>query len=156
MPDIFLKFDPAIDGGSQNVKFLKWIEIESFTWGLDNVPSDGKVDPPAVPQQVSLVGRVDRQSPKLFEACAKGTPFASAELVLVSDGQDAQPYYKAVFKDALITSYQVSGVESLPGPSENYTLTFQQIENEFSAQREDGSLEPPITGAYDFGSPRKA
>jgi len=155
MPDLFLKFDPAIEGGSDNAKFAKQIEIESFSWGLSNPPFDGKVDLPAVQQELSLVGSVDRQSPKLFEACAKGSPFTTAELSAVSDGEDAQVFYKVVISDVVITSYQVSGSDGPGTPSESYSLTFRKLANEFRAQRPDGSLEAPIAAEFDFGAQRK-
>lgn len=156
MPNIFLKFDPAIEGGSQDVKFAKQIEVQSFTWGVANPPSDGKTDPPAVQQAISLVSSVDRQSPKLFEACAKGSPFVTAELSVVSDGAEALLFYKVIFSDVVITSYQAAGTDGLTGLSESYSLFFRKLENQFRAQRPDGSLDAPIVGTFDFGVPTKA
>jgi type VI secretion system secreted protein Hcp len=154
MPDIFLKFDPAIDGGSQNFKFAKQIEVQSFTWGVANPPSDGKTDLPAVQQAVNLVSPVDRQTPKLFEACAKGTHFATAELSVVSDGEGAQVFYKLLVSDVVITSYQAAGTDGLTPLTESYSLFYRKLENEFRAQRPDGTLEPPIVGTFDFGVPK--
>jgi type VI secretion system secreted protein Hcp len=151
MPDIFLKFDPAIDGGSQNFKFAKQIVVESFSWGVVNPPSDGKTDPPPVQQALNLVSTVDRQSPRLFEACAKGSPFLTAELSVVSDGEEAQVFYKLLVSDVLITSYQAAGSE-LNRPNESYSLSYRKVVNEFKAQKPDGTFEPPIVGTYDFGT----
>lgn len=153
MPDIFLKFDPEIEGGSDSFKFAKYIEIQSFAWGVANPPFDGKADLPAVQQAVSLVAPIDRQSPRLFEACAAGTPFASAELSLASD--DDQVFYKVLLGDVFISSYQVSGADGAAAPLESFALNYTRIENEFRAQRPDGTLEPPIRGTWDFGTAKK-
>ena len=155
MPNIFLKFDPTIDGGSQNVKFIKFIEIQSFSWGLANPPPDGKTDPPAGQQAISLVSTVDRQSPRLFEACAKGSPFVTAELSVVSDGEEAQVFYKVIVSDVVITSYQAAGSDGPSRPNESYSLFFRKLENQFRAQKPDGSLDAPIVGTFDFGVPTK-
>jgi type VI secretion system secreted protein Hcp len=157
MPDIFLKFDPdTIQGGSENAKYLKWIEIESFSWGVANPPADDKSDSPAVQQELHLTSRVDRQSPRLFEETAKGTLFRSAELDVVSDGGEQQVFYKVLVGDVLISSYQVGGTESsATGLMEQYALSFNTLRNEFFPQRPDGSLEEPIVGSFDFGDPTK-
>lgn len=155
MPDIFLKFDPAIDGGSDNFKFAKYIEVQSFSWGVANPAFDGKTDLPAVQQVVNLVSTIDRQSPKLFEACAKGSLFATAELSVVSDGEDAQVFYKVLVSDLVITSYQASGSDGLAPLNESYSLHFRKLENQFRPQRPDGGLEPAIIGTFDFGTPPK-
>jgi len=154
MPDIFLKFDPAIEGGSQNFKFAKQIEVQSFSWGVANPPSDGKTDLPAGQQAISLVSTVDRQSPRLFEACAKGSPFVTAELSVVSDGEEAQVFYKVIVSDVVITSYQAAGSDGLNRPNESYSLFYRKLENQFRAQRPDGSLDAPIVGTFDFGAPK--
>jgi type VI protein secretion system component Hcp len=155
MPDIFLKFDPEIQGGSDNFKFAKYIVIESFSWGVSNAPFDGKDDLPAVQQTLNLVGPVDRQSPKLFEASAQGKPFEAAELSVVSEGGDQQLFYKVVVSGVLISSYQVGGASSTVGLTEQYALSFRTLENKFFPQRPDGTLEPAITGIFDFGAPIK-
>jgi type VI secretion system secreted protein Hcp len=155
MPDIFLKFDPEIQGGSDSFKFAKYIEILSFSWGLSNPPFDGKGDLPAVQQTVNLSGAVDRQSPRLFEACAQGKPFETAELSVVSEGGEQQVFYKLLVSDVVISSYQVGGSEAAIGITESYALSFREVRNEFSPQRPDGTLEPPIVGSFDFGEPKK-
>jgi type VI secretion system secreted protein Hcp len=152
MPNIFLKFDPAIDGGSRDDKFSKWIVIQSFSWGVTNPPPDAKGDLPSAPESLNLSGVVDRQSPRLFEAAAKGTLFTSAELDVASEGADEQVFYKVRISDVFITSYQVGGAESGPGLNEQYAISYRKLENEFRPQNEDGSLGAPITGSFDWPS----
>jgi type VI protein secretion system component Hcp len=140
----------------RNAKYLKWIQIESFSWGVANPLPENKSDLPAVQQELHLTGRVDRQSPKLFEATATGALFTSAELYVVSDGEQQQVFYKVLAGDVLITSYQVGGTEAAAtGLMEQYALWFGGLRNEFIPQRPDGSLDEPIVGTYDFGAPMK-
>jgi type VI secretion system secreted protein Hcp len=155
MPDVFLKLDPQIDGGSQHSKFAKQIEVESFSWGVSNPPFDGKTDLPAVQSDLNLMAYVDRQSPKLFEACAKGSRFESATLSIIKSGADQQLFYKVVLTDVLLTSYQVSGSAAADNPMESFGLSFRTLTNEFSPQNEDGSLAPPIKTTFDFGAQGK-
>lgn len=155
MPDIFLKLDPLVEGGSRHSKFAKQIEVESFSWGVSNPPFDGKTDLPAVQQDLNVMAVVDRQSPKLFEACAKGTHFNTAELSVVEEGENQQLFYKVVLSEVVLTSYQVSSSARAGDPMESFSLSFRKLTNEFRAQKEDGSLEPPIVGTFDFGGQGK-
>jgi type VI secretion system secreted protein Hcp len=155
MPDIFLKLDPLVEGGSQHSKFAKQIEVESFSWGVSNPPFDGKTDLPAVQQDLHISAIVDRQSPKLFEACAKGTHFNTAEVSVVEEGGDQPLFYKVVLSEVVLTSYQVSASARAGDPMESFGLSFRTLTNEFRAQKADGSLEPPIVGSFDFGDQKK-
>jgi len=152
--DIFLKFDPVIDGGSMHSKFQKYIDVESFSWGVSNPAPNAKEDLPAAQQDLHVSGRVDVQSPKLFEASAKGTNFVSAELLVVNAGENQHIAYRLRLTDVRITSYQTGG----SGGSdffESYSLAYRVLDNVFQTQKADGTLGPAITGSHDFGPPQK-
>ncbi len=153
--DIFLKFDPAIDGGSMHEQFRNSIVVESFSWGVANPEPDAKQDLPAVQHDLNVAGRIGVQSPKLFEATAKGTNFASAELVVVNAGQAQHVAYRLRLTGVTITSYQASGTGSGGEIHESYSLSYRALENVFQAQKPDGTPGQPITGSHNFGPPPK-
>jgi type VI protein secretion system component Hcp len=152
--DIFLKFDPAIEGGSMHSKFQKHIEVQSFSWGVHNPAPGAKEDLPAVQQDLNVSGRLDVQSPKLFEASAKGTNFVSAELLVVTAGENQQIAHRLRLTDVRITSYQASGGGD-SGIFESYSLSYRILDNVFQSQKADGTPGPTITGNHDFGPPAR-
>jgi len=142
MAKIFLKFDPPIEGGSQAAGFEKQIVVESFSWGET-------FDKNAVNQDFHFAAITDRQSPKLLQACAEGTHFNSAELNMVNEL--GQAFYTLKLGDVNISSYAVGASEAAGKPNDQATLRFRTIQNEFRAQKPDGSLDAPVVGGFDFG-----
>ena len=143
MANLFLKFDPQIEGGSVDDKFVKQIVVQSFSWGETN---DGS----AVGQDFHFVADTDRQSPKLMLACAQGTMFNFAELNMVNETTH-EAFYTLKMNAVAVSSYQVgASAQGSPRPIDQCSLRFRSIENSFRPQKADGSLDAPITGSFDF------
>ena len=147
MAKLFLRFDPPIEGGSTDDKFAKQIVVQSFSWGETN-------DGTAIAQDFHFTAENDKQSPRLLEDCAEGTPFNFAELNMVND-QTGQAFYTLKMTEVSISSYQV-GASALgsPRPADQTSLRFRTIENSFRAQKPDGTLDAAIVGHFDFGKPK--
>jgi type VI secretion system secreted protein Hcp len=147
MAKLFLRFDPPIEGGSTDDKFAKQIVVQSFSWGETN-------DGTATAQDFHFAAETDKQSPRLLQACAEGTPFNFAELNMVNE-QTGQAFYTLKMTEVSISSYQV-GASALGGPRpiDQASLRLRAIENSFRAQKPDGSLDAPIVGHFDFGKPK--
>jgi type VI secretion system secreted protein Hcp len=87
--------------------------------------------------------RVNKASPKLFLAMAKGERFTKATLAVNKPGAQTQgDYLTLTFTDVLITSYQSAETEKL-------SLSFSKVEFEYKATKADGSLEAPVKACWD-------
>jgi type VI secretion system secreted protein Hcp len=154
MVDYFLKID-GIEGESQDSKHKGEIEIESFSWGAAQMGTAshgggmgaGKVQM----QDFHFVMRVNKSTPKLFLACARGDHIKSAILTCRKAGKEQQEYLKVTFSDLLVSSYSASG--SGAGnilPMDQISLNFTKVEFEYKEQKPDGSLGGAIKAHYDL------
>src|SRR5713101_4771452 len=113
--DYFLKID-GIAGESQDAKHKGEIEIDSFSWGVSQTGAHGagggggagKVQM----QDIHFTKSIDKASPTLMLACAKGDHIKSA--ILVARGPrgpkgEPQEFLKVTFSDVLVSSYQDAG-----------------------------------------------
>ncbi|WP_052573394.1 type VI secretion system tube protein Hcp [Haloferula sp. BvORR071] len=154
----------GIKGESKDSKHRDAIEIESFSWGCSNSGSAAKVI------NLVLSKPLDKASPQLFLACAKGNHIPQAILTLrktnASGGKT--DYYQVTLTDILVSSYQNSAGDSQSGggggaggtavsaPADR--LSFYPIKLKVSYTRLDETGEPmeePVVAEYDFsGAPQ--
>ena len=127
----YIKFD-GIDGEFQDKDHKNWSVIDSFSQKIQKTLSgktgssrrggDVQFD------DVEVTKEVDKSSPKLAEAIAKGKVFAKVEIHITASYTDAGrvTYYAYELKNVQVTSYQVGG--SPEGrPHETMTLNFEEI-----------------------------
>lgn len=149
--DYFLKIE-TIDGESKDHKHTKEIELESWSWGATNTPStpgggtgSGKVSM----QDMHFVMRVNKASPKLMLACAKGSHLTKAVMTCRKAGGDQEPYLSWTFTDVFISSYQTGGSGSSDVlPMDQVSLNFGKVEMEYKEQDEKGTLQGGIKTWY--------
>jgi len=151
--DYFLKID-GIEGESGDSKHKGEIEILSFSWGATNTGSHsggsgggaGKV----VLQDLHFTTKVNKASPKLFQACATGEHIKKAVLTVRKAGKDQQEYYVIKMDDLLVSSYQSGGHEGGdPIPTDQFSLNFTKISYDYKPQKTDGSLDAAQHGGWD-------
>ncbi len=153
--DMFLKID-GIDGGSQSDKFIKWITLESFSWGVNQAfapNADGVAEGKAQAKSLDVVGPVQISSPKLMLACATGTHFAKVQLVVIASGRgrSSQPFLKFELEDVLVSSYDIGGGANLNQlPQDRFSLNFIKFTESFSPQKPDGTLDAETKTGFDF------
>ena len=149
--DAFLKID-GIEGEAANIKFVKWITVESFSWGVSNTGSvvvgGGGGEGKATPQDLHVVAPTQISSPKLFLATATGTHFKFAELQVV--GRDSQAFIKLRLEDVLVSSFQMGGGSGDALPRDSIALSYAKATESVSRRRADGTLDAPFTAAFDF------
>lgn len=145
--DMFIKID-GIDGESKDANHDKWIDILSVDWGAAGDPSvagslarprraagaarrrgDVKLD------DITINKGYDASSPKLLEACAKGTYIPKVDVYLMrsSDGR----YLRYELKDVMVTSYSLSSSGAGDVPTESVTLNYAEVKWEY-AETDDG------------------
>ena len=129
--DMFLKID-GIDGDSVDRDHLKWIDIQSFSWGASNpvtsFPGGGGGAGKVSISDLNFMMLTNTASPELFRTCATGEHIKSAELSLRRDSERPEgDFYKLKLSDVLVTSYQASGSEA-EIPSDSVSLNFVKID----------------------------
>ncbi len=132
--DAFLKID-GIDGGSTDQQYLKWIDVLSFSWGVNNAGSivaagsgggAGKVHV----HDFSFTKSTDVASPKLFTSAAQGSHFQKAVLTCRKAGADGavSEFLKITFSDILIASFVDGGHVTDDTPLDQVSLSFQKAD----------------------------
>jgi type VI secretion system secreted protein Hcp len=154
MVDYFLKID-GIEGESQDSKHKGEIEIESWSFGevqTGTAARGGGMGAGKVQMQdFNFVMKVNKASPKLFLACARGDHIKSAVLTCRKAGKDQQEYLKVTFSDILVSSFQTSGAAASDMlPMDQISLNFSKIEFEYREQKPDGTLGGAIKSWYDL------
>ena len=151
--DYFLKID-GIEGESQDSKHKSEIQLESWSWGSTQSGSfshgggggAGKVQM----QDFHFVMKVNKASPKLFDACATGSHIPKAVLVCRKAGKQQQEFLTVVFKDILVSSYQTGGSAADVIPTDQISLNFADIEFDYKEQKADGTLGASVKKGYNL------
>src|SRR5436305_1529012 len=107
--DYLLEID-GIKGESKDDKHPGTVEVSSFSWGHSNAGSfssgtgggTGKVSF----QDIHFTASVNKASPLIAMACAKGTHIKKATLWVRKSGDTPMDFYNINFEDVLISSYQ--------------------------------------------------
>ena len=141
-PDIFLKLD-GIKGESKDSKHKGEIDVESFTWGLQNGGTmaygggggAGKVSF----QDISVHKLADSASPALMQACASGKHIKSGVLTVRKAGGRQEEFYKIALTNILVSSITNTGANG-GVPQEMVSLNFEEIKFDYKEQGADGSL----------------
>ena len=137
--DIFLKID-GIPGESADGKHKDEIDILAWSFGAANAGSmahgGGGGSGKANFQDLHVTKRVDKASPKLLEACAKGDHIKKLVLVARKQGGEQMEYMKLTMSDVLISSFQQGGSEEV---TEQVGFNFSHIEYTYTAQNASGA-----------------
>ena len=140
--DMFLKLD-GVDGESVDIKYEKWIECLSFSWGISdgskttNTPGKAPSSGRAQVSDLSITKYLDSSSPKLFEKCCEGAHVGGAYLVMRKAGEKPIEFYKIKLEDVLISSVQNGGAG---GGVATELVSFSFASSLISSTDEKGSL----------------
>jgi type VI secretion system secreted protein Hcp len=155
----YVKFD-GIDGASQDPDREDWINLLSFSQG-QYIPSSsfGSGDTRSelvVFEEFTLNKELDKASPKLAEAVAKGTHFRKVEIELtgVLSGSERFTYFAYDLEDVLIASYHIDASTGNPAPTEHLSLDFEKIKVTYSTTDPDGTSGGNVEYAWDVKSNR--
>lgn len=149
--NIFLKLD-SVDGESLDQDHQNWIEVESFTWGVDN-PSSFAIGQggQATQAHVASIGvqkRMDNSSVTLFKNCTTGKHIQSGTISCMKlDGDTRVEYMKVELTDIMVSNVQISGVGSEQVVQEHVSLVFAKFKETYKLQQNLGSAQ----GAKEFG-----
>jgi type VI secretion system secreted protein Hcp len=152
---LFLKMD-GIPGESKAKDHVGWIEVTSLTLPA-TAPAAGsqregraslnETKGQSKPGSLSITKTVDKASPKLFQASAHGTHFATVLIEMERNSEEKGKYMEYKLSGVLISSCKVapsSGGNKLP--TEQITFSYQKLELSYTPARPSElirSLEEP-------------
>ena len=149
--DIFAKIGD-IKGDSTDNKHKDEVEVLSYSWGVTNTGSIGSGGGGgagrATFQDLSIVHKIDKATPRLLEACATGAHLKEATIKHRKAGTQ-QEYLIVKMNDVIITGVVHSGTGSEPG-SETVSLAFAKVNFEYKPQKADGSLDAGVHFKFDI------
>ncbi len=152
--DMFLKID-GVDGESSDDKHRNEVALLSFSWGEAQITpaggsggggGAGKV----AMQDFHFTMLLNKASPRLFLACAKGEHFKTAVLTLRRAGAPPTDFLRWQLSDVLVSGYQTAG--ELAGgalPTDHVSLGFGKIELEYTPVKPDGKPGVPVKAGWD-------
>ncbi|QIG49001.1 type VI secretion system tube protein Hcp [Nordella sp. HKS 07] len=150
--DIFAKIGD-IKGESLDVKHKDEIEVLSFSWGVANTGNIGTGGGGgagrATFQDLSIVHKIDKATPRLLEACATGGHLKDATITQRRAGKGQQEYLIIKMNDVIITGVALGDTSDDTG-SETVSLAFAKVDFEYRPQRADGSLDAGIHFKFDI------
>ncbi len=133
--DAFLKI-ATVPGESTDDKHKDWIEVLSYSWGLSQPHAGSRSSGGAAAAErvnlsdLSVVKTLDKASPKLFLACAKGEHINEVKLELCRATGDKQKYMEYKLSDVIVSGVRpggsAQGSEALP--LEEVSFNYGKIE----------------------------
>ena len=156
--DIFIKIG-EIDGESADDKHPRWIELQSFQWGVKreiSAPIGGaarEISAPSI-SEIVITKKVDSSSPALFLNAVGGSePIPEVILELEDLGLAGKVFYRITLNEVLVSSQSHSGtVGGDDRPQESVSLNFMKIKIEYYIRSEDGKLTPVPPVEYDLST----
>jgi type VI secretion system secreted protein Hcp len=138
----YIKFD-GVDGEAQDRDHRSWSDLISFSQS-QLVPTNaatGRATGRVVFEDIVVTKELDKASPKLAEAVAKGKVFPTVVIhwARVVPGGTTQTYYSYELKNVQVTSYSIGG--SAPSdsvPTETLSLNFEEIKVTYTESSETG------------------
>jgi type VI secretion system secreted protein Hcp len=155
--DAFLKID-GIGGESTDGQHSDWIEVSSFSWGVNQASNGVGAGASAGRAQVhdfSFTKSVGKSSPQLMQAAASGQHLNKAVLACRNAGTTDPDYLTITFSNVLISGFVEGGhaeSQDEPTPSEQISFNFQKVKLAFTPQNADGQPGTPSTGEATVGS----
>ena len=158
--DAFLKID-GVDGESTDEKHPKWIEVLSYSHGMNQPPSSTRSSTGSASsgrvnmQDLSVVKHLDSATPKLSVACCTGQHFPNVKLEIWRATQDGGKvkYMEYKMNNVLVSSVRPGG-SSQGGddvPLEEVGFNFGKIEWTYThTDRKTGAGAGNISGGWDL------
>lgn len=157
MFDAFMKIE-NVDGESSDDKHKGWIEVLSYSWGIDqpstsSASSHGSLSAERANfHDFSIVKALDKASPKLLTACASGEHLPKATLEICRAGGEKEPFMKYTLTDVLVKGVRPGGSgkgEAIP--LEELSLSYGKIEWEYTQTKvEGGRGSGKVPGGWDL------
>jgi len=156
--DYFLKLD-GIQGESTDAKHKGEVQALAFSWGVSRAgssgPGSGGGAGKPIFEDLLVVARTSKASPKLWLACAAGQHVKTAVLTCRKAGKGQMEFLKITLSDVTITSYEIDGSDD-GLPLDQLALAFAKAETEYVPVDATGKAQPPVKTGWDLKKNAKA
>jgi type VI secretion system secreted protein Hcp len=142
---MFINLGANIKGETQDSaqKGAGDVDVLAWSWGASNSGSfhagGGGGAGKANFQDISFTKYLDKASPALLIALAKGTHIPTAKLLVRKAGEGQQKYLEITMTKVLVTSVSTGGSGGEDRLTENVTLNFAEVKFEYFMQNEKGA-----------------
>jgi type VI secretion system secreted protein Hcp len=145
---------PTISGDVTAAGYEKWIEVNSFQWGvgrgIGSAQGSGgnrEASTPSV-SEVSITKDEDESSGPLLQEAFNGAGNAVVTITFVRTGSPAVEYLSYILTNVMLSGYSTSsGGER---PAESISLNFTQIEIDVTPQKPDGTAGTKFPVTYNL------
>lgn len=142
--DMFLNLGATIKGETKDSaqKEAGDIDVLAWSWGASNSGSfhtgGGGGAGKANFQDLSVTKYLDKSSPALLSALAKGSHIPTAKLLVRKAGEGQQKYLEITLTNVLVTSVSTGGSGGEDRLTENISLNFAEVKFEYFLQNDKG------------------
>jgi type VI protein secretion system component Hcp len=148
--EVFLKLG-AIDGDSVDKAHLKWIAVDTFSWGLERESGTGGFPAPSasVARPVNFEAQPGMASPKIAASCLTGAKIPEADVDVVDTASRAI-FLKYRFMDVVVSSFEES-LNAVPKVQVTaFTLGFAKVSITEQGLGPNGLPGPAVSATLDF------
>jgi type VI secretion system secreted protein Hcp len=141
---MFINLGATIKGETQDSaqKGAGDVDVLAWSWGASNSGSfhagGGGGAGKANFQDLSFTKYLDKASPAILIALAKGSHIPTAKLLVRKAGEGQQKYLEITMNKVLVTSVSTGGSGGEDRLTENVTLNFAEVKFEYFLQNEKG------------------
>jgi type VI secretion system secreted protein Hcp len=141
---MFINLGSTIKGETQDSvqKAAGDVDVLAWSWGASNSGSfhagGGGGAGKANFQDLSFTKYLDKASPAILIALAKGSHITTAKLLVRKAGEGQQKYLEITMNKVLVTSVSTGGSGGEDRLTENVTLNFAEVKFEYFLQTEKG------------------
>jgi len=142
--DMFIELGAKIKGETQDKEFKSKnaCDVLAWSWGMSQSGSfhqgGGGGSGKANFQDISFTKYVDKATPALMIAVAKGSHIDECKLTCRKAGEGAQKYIEITMKKCLVSSLSTGGSGGEDRLTENVSLNFAEVNFEYFMQDEKG------------------
>ena len=149
--DMFIKIK-GIPGESADKSHSQEIDILSILWSnaVQSSSAAGGASKMAPQDLLSITKYIDKATPKLFEALAKGEHIDEATIVVRKAGGTPVEYLKYTLQDIMVTSYSTGGSSADDRPTESISFNYGRIEVEYTELNADGTPGKITVQGWDY------
>ncbi|MCP1673931.1 type VI secretion system secreted protein Hcp [Natronocella acetinitrilica] len=158
--DSFLKLE-GVDGESSDSVHADEIDVLAWSWGASNSgtmhEARGGGAGKANFQDISITKWIDKATPTIWRAVAKGIHYPSGKLtVRKAGGDDPLEYLVIELKSIMITSTSTGGSSGEDRLTENITLNFSEFKINYTPQAADGTAGAAVDYGYNIAESKDA
>jgi type VI secretion system secreted protein Hcp len=149
--NVYLKLQD-VDGESQDTDHDKWIEVMSWSWGVDNPVSfalaQGGQSTQAHVGSMNIQCIMDLSTVTAFKNATTGKHVDTGTLSCMKlDGDQRVEYFKVDLTNVMVSSVQYSGGGQDQAVNVHLALVFEEFKQHYKGQQDTGSA----GGGKDFG-----